>query len=156
MSSTSMRHPSAPHGAPQVEATIDIDTNDSLSVPTQNKSPDRSKQITIASVRRHPSQTETDHVNREQMQSYTVEQIGDVPVPQIRKETDEVTQFIPQDESSDHFVEQTVDIPSAQIQEQAGESARIIPQEQHTAEATVNVPMIMRVRSSSSSCDENV
>ena len=128
---------------------FDIDTNDSLNVPAHNKSPDRSKQITITSVRRHPSQTETDHVNQEQKQSYTVEQIVDVPVPQIRKETDEVTQFIPQDEISDHVFEQTVDIPSAQIQEQAVESARIIPQDrlqQHTTEETVIVHMIMRVR----------
>ena len=131
-----MRPPSAQHGAPQIEATFDIDTNGSLNVRAQKKSTDRSKQFTIASVNWHPSQTETDHVNKEQMQSYTVEQIVDVPVPQIRKETDEVTQFIPQDESSDHIFEQTVDIPSAQIQEQAVESARIIPQDclqQHTA-----------------------
>ena len=108
-----MRPPSAQHGAPQIEATFDIDTNGSLNVRAQKKSTDRSKQFTIASVNGHPSQTETDHVNKEQMQSYTVEQIVDVPVPQIRKETDEVTQFIPQDESSDHDVEQTVDIPSS-------------------------------------------
>ena len=148
MNSTSMRPPSAPHGAPQIEATLDIDTNDSLNVPAQNKSTDRSKKITIASVNGHPSQTETDHVNKEQMQSYTAEQIVYVPVPQIRKETDEVTQFIPQDEISDHVVEQTVDILSAQIQEQAVEPVRIIPQDhfqQHTAEGTVNVSMIMRM-----------
>ena len=88
-------------------------------------------------------------MNHEQVQSYTVEQIVDVPVPQILKEIDEVTQFIPQDEISDHVVEQTVDILSAQIQEQAVEPVRIIPQDrlqQHTAEGTVNVSMIMRVR----------
>ena len=138
-----MRPPSAPHGAPQIEATFGIDTNDSLNVPAQNMSTDRSKKITIASVNGHPSQTETDHVNKEQMQSYTVEQIVDVPVPQVRKETDEVTQFIPQDENSDHVVEQTVDIPSAHIQEQAVESARIITQDclqQHTAKGLSTSP----------------
>ena len=56
-----------------------------------------------------------------------MEQIVDVPVLQILKETDEVTQLIPKERSSDHVVEQTVDIPSTQIQEQAVEAAIIIP-----------------------------
>ena len=40
-------------------------------------------------------------IPQERMQSYTVEQIVDVPVPQIRKETGEVIQFIPKERISD-------------------------------------------------------
>ena len=59
--------PSAPHGAPQIEATFDIDTRDSLNVPAENKYTGRSRQITIANLNGHPSQIETDHVIQEQM-----------------------------------------------------------------------------------------
>ena len=51
------------------------------------------------------------------MQSYTVEKIVDVPVPQIREKTGEMIQLIPQERTSDHVIEQTIDIPSPRIQE---------------------------------------
>ena len=57
--------PSAPCGVPQIEATFDIDTNESLNVPAQNKFTGRSNQITIANKKGRPSQTETDHVVQE-------------------------------------------------------------------------------------------
>ena len=57
------------------------------------------------------------HVLQEQVQRITLEQIIDVPVLQIRKETDEVHQLIVQERISDHVDEHNIHIPSTQFQE---------------------------------------
>ena len=69
------------------------------------------------------------HVLQEQVQRITLEQISDVPVLQIRKETDEVHQLIVQKRISDHVDEHNIHTPSTQFQEQAVQAVRIISQE---------------------------
>ena len=84
------------------------------------------------------------HTPQERVQNCTVEQIVDVPVPQIRSEIGEVIQSIPQERISDRVVEQIVDFPVGQIREQIVEVVRIIPQEclqQHTREQIADAPV---------------
>ena len=69
------------------------------------------------------------HIPQKQVQSYTVKQIVDVPVSQIREKIGQVTQHIPQERTSDRVVEQNVNSPSPQIQEQTVEIATAILQE---------------------------
>ena len=54
--------------------------------------------------------------------SHVVEQIVDVPVPQIRKAIGEVTQLIPQERISDRVVEQIIDTLIPQIREMLADS----------------------------------
>ena len=62
-------------------------------------------QITVGAVK---------HVPQERVQNYTVEQLVDVIIPRIRRETERVIQLAPQDRISDRVVEQSVDVSVSQ------------------------------------------
>ena len=53
------------------------------------------------------------HMPQERVQNCTIEELVDMPIPQIRKESGEVTQIIPTARMSDRVVEQIVDSPSS-------------------------------------------
>ena len=73
-----------------------------------------------------------------------MEQIVDVPFPQIRKENGKVIQLVPQERISDRVVEQFIDIPVTQIREPRAEVAKVISHDhlqQRTAEQIVDMPV---------------
>jgi len=98
--------------------------------------------------------------SKERVQQRTVEQVVDVPVPQVVEEVIEVAKVIPQERVQQRTVEQVVDVPVPQIVEEILEQvvdvpvpqvveevveiAKVIPQErvqQRTVEQVVDVPV---------------
>ena len=65
----------------------------------------------------------------DEVQSCTTEQIVDVLVSRIRKETGEEIQLVPQDRISDRIAEQGVDVAAPEIREQDVEVVKRIAQE---------------------------
>merc|ERR1719460_2425366 len=57
--------PPAPRGVPQIEVTFDIDANGILNVSAQDKSTDKSNQITITNEKGRLSQSEIDRMVQE-------------------------------------------------------------------------------------------
>ena len=65
-------------------------------------------------------------IPQERIQQRIVEQIVDVPVPQVVEEILEVIKVIPQERVSERIVEQIVDVPVPQVMEEIVKVVRFI------------------------------
>ena len=83
------------------------------------------------------------HVPQERVPHHAVQQLADVPVPQIRADAGEVIQPIPQARISEPFVEEIVDNPVTQIRARRAEGVTAIPTrvQQSTGDIVVDVPV---------------
>ena len=89
----------------------------------------------------------------------TVEQLVDMPVPQIQEQIMEVANTIPRERISERIVEHTRDVPVPQIREQIVEVVKNIHQErisERIAEQTADVTTSRRFRPHMNECNNEL